>query len=270
MPGDTTPSNLTECQLLIDPPADGAWNMAVDEVLLDEVASTGQPVLRFYQWQQPTLSLGYFQAIADRTQHPASASADVVRRLSGGGAILHDRELTYSFLLPATHELSRDTQRLYDSVHQVIVKQLSTQLPDSAEWQPTLCDTPSVLSRREEPFLCFQRRAQGDILLQRSAGQSPTADHKIVGSAQRRRRGTVLQHGSILLSRSALATELPGFNDLTDQHLAADDLIRCLPSQLANVTQLRLVEGKLTDALITKVRQLQQAKYQSASWTDRR
>ncbi len=244
--------------------------MAVDEVLLDEVSKSGRPVLRFYQWRRPTLSLGYFQAITDRAQHPASSSADVVRRLSGGGAILHDHELTYSLLLPAAHELSRDTQRLYDSVHQVIVEQLKTQLPTSGEWQPVLCGAPSTYTPHEEPFLCFQRRAKGDILLRRTISDASGADYKIVGSAQRRRRGTVLQHGSILLSQSALTTELPGFNELTNQQIAVVDLARCLPPQIAKATHLQLVEGKLSDELITKVRQLQQAKYQSVSWTDRR
>jgi len=54
----------TPCRLIIDPPAEGAWNMAVDEALLDAAAETNMPTLRFYQWQCPTLSLGYFQQYA--------------------------------------------------------------------------------------------------------------------------------------------------------------------------------------------------------------
>jgi len=92
----------TACHLLIDPPASGSWNMAVDEVLLGAVAKSGTSALRFYQWKSPTLSLGYFQSYSERSKHPTSLAADALRRLSGGGAILHDRELTYSLILPAS------------------------------------------------------------------------------------------------------------------------------------------------------------------------
>ena len=65
-------SNNSDFHLLLDPPAAGAWNMAVDETLLEAAAAEGQCTLRFYQWAEPTLSLGYFQAYADRNQHEAS------------------------------------------------------------------------------------------------------------------------------------------------------------------------------------------------------
>src|SRR6185295_18138238 len=100
-------------RLLIDPPGGGAWNMAVDEALLETAATTGQATLRFYQWQEPTLSLGYFQSVADRQQHAASLDCPVVRRASGGGAILPDRELTYSVALPQPVASSA----LYDACH---------------------------------------------------------------------------------------------------------------------------------------------------------
>ena len=76
--------------LLLDPPASGAWNMAVDEALLEAAAADGQCTLRFYRWAEPTLSLGYFQAYCRPPAPPASAGCAVVRRPSGGGAILHD------------------------------------------------------------------------------------------------------------------------------------------------------------------------------------
>ena len=72
--------------------------MAVDEALLIDAAENGVATLRFYQWSEPTLSLGYFQRYDDRDQHAASRECAVVRRQTGGGAILHDRELTYSLV----------------------------------------------------------------------------------------------------------------------------------------------------------------------------
>ena len=79
--------------------------MGVDEALLMDAVENGVATLRFYQWSEPTLSLGYFQRYADREQHTASRNCAVVRRQTGGGAILHDRELTYSLALPANHRI---------------------------------------------------------------------------------------------------------------------------------------------------------------------
>src|SRR5438445_617792 len=83
------------CRLIHDLPGDGPWNMAVDEALLEDAARSGRPTLRFYGWAEPTLSLGYFQPYAQRASHPPSSRCAVVRRPTGGGAILHDAELTY-------------------------------------------------------------------------------------------------------------------------------------------------------------------------------
>src|SRR4051812_36941289 len=88
------------CRVLFDPPAEGAWNMAVDEALGEAAAETKIATLRFYGWSRPTLSLGYFQKHDERVAHVGSAGCELVRRASGGGAIVHDRELTYSLALP--------------------------------------------------------------------------------------------------------------------------------------------------------------------------
>lgn len=245
--------------------------MAVDEALLDNVAASGRPVLRFYQWQQPTLSLGYFQRASDRALHAASADAALVRRLSGGGAILHDRELTYSLILPPTHLLARDTQRLYDAVHQTLVAELSKHaLKENTSWTFELHPAPSTNTADEESFLCFQRRTPGDIVLASSQQLSHLPSPKIVGSAQRRRRGIVLQHGSILLSQSPFAPELLGIAETTDTRLSASDLEETLPMRFAEKLQLSLQSGTLSKQLIERAKHLQREKYESTDWTERR
>ena len=98
---------MFDVRLIIDPPLRGPWNMAVDEALLADDVETDAATLRFYRWSEPTLSLGYFQSYADRELHAASRGCAVVRRQSGGGAILHDRELTYSLVLPPTNPLAQ-------------------------------------------------------------------------------------------------------------------------------------------------------------------
>lgn len=262
---------LAACQLILDPPADGAWNMAVDEVLLGHVAKSGQPVLRFYQWQRPTLSLGYFQKASDRSAHPSSLDADLVRRLSGGGAIVHDQELTYSLFLPQTHNLSHDPQSLYNTVHQTIAKILNTFLDTSlSDWQAVLCDRLTNHHTKDEPFLCFERRAIGDILLRKKEFFPQALTHKIVGSAQRRRQGVVLQHGSILLSQSRMAPELAGFTEVAHVTFLPTDLLAHLPEALAQALSLSFKNGLLTKDLARLATEKQGKKYQASNWTKRR
>lgn len=264
-------SNRSICQLLIHPPAGGAWNMAVDEALLCSVPALGVPCLRFYQWQRPTLSLGYFQNYSDRESHPHSAEVEVVRRLSGGGAILHDRELTYSLVLPKCHPLAQDTQQLYHSVHSCIIAVLQSQFDAGTEsHQPTLCDNPNKVPASQEPFLCFQRRSRGDILIRNREVDPSAKAPKIVGSAQRRRQGAILQHGSILLDRSPAAPELPGICQQTGQAFLPGQLLESLPSRLAAELGLELVESELSEQLIALAEQLELTKYSQPNWTERR
>ena len=127
-------------RLLLDPPAPGAWNMSVDEALLETAAADGQCTLRLYRWQEPTLSLGYFQAYDDRRQHAASNRSGVVRRPSGGGAILHDREVTYSLAIPSRHPLSVRRLECYEAVHLALVDVLAqwgieATLATRSEWR---------------------------------------------------------------------------------------------------------------------------------------
>ena len=85
----------------------------------------GRCTLRFYQWAEPTLSLGYFQAYADRAGHEASRSCAVVRRPSGGGAILHDFDVTYSLAVPEGHPLAANRLRTYRVVHDALIEVLA-------------------------------------------------------------------------------------------------------------------------------------------------
>jgi lipoate-protein ligase A len=197
------------CRLLIHGPSAGAWNMAVDQALLETADAERIATLRFYEWVEPTLSLGYFQPAADRHQHLASLECPLVRRSSGGGAILHDRELTYSFTMPIERQSAADAARLSMSIHESLTTALE-RLGISAQ----LCQNTGPRNA-EQPFLCFARRAVGDLLVN---------DCKIAGSAQRRRRGAIVQHGSVLLASSSFAPELPGLLELTGQVILAGKL----------------------------------------------
>ncbi len=268
------------CRLILSEPASGAMNMALDEALLEAVGD--EAVLRIYQWSRPTLSLGYFQAAAERESHAASRTCDLVRRPSGGGAILHDRELTYCLVLPEAIAKSQPHTHWYFAVHRALIASLdelcrvgrvreSHQVPsddfhvvglaDSAHPTFSLCHNPPDVPVGQEPFLCFQRRAEGDVLL---------GEHKIAGSAQRRRGGAILQHGSVLLARSPHAPELPGILDLAPRTFAFAQLHDLLVRAIMRRLGFERRESEVSEPERRAAKQLHTAKYTVSSWTQRR
>ena len=255
------------CRLLIDPPAEGAWNMAVDETLLRTAANLNVATLRFYRWAEPTLSLGYFQSYSDRELHAASHSCRAVRRPSGGGAILHDRELTYSLALPAVHPLPAAPNRLYERVHEAVASVLRTRIGAMSNLETQI--HASSPADGPEPFLCFQRRGRGDVILYgRAADRSD--NWKVAGSAQRRWRGAVLQHGSVLLAASPFAPELLGIGDLVGKVISAPELTRDLTAQLRRDLGLSVKPQAMTAAEVDAVECLAAEKFTSSRWTNRR
>ena len=207
-------NNLPEADVIVDSaPSTGRFNMAMDAALLELGEERERSVVRIYQWSEPTVTLGYFQNGATTDESPFP-HLPCVRRLTGGGAILHDRELTYSCVVPALHRLRQNPSELYEIVHRAIIDVLNrcgvssclrqeySAPPDTTASRSALM-TPSLV----EPFLCFLRSNSNDIV--HSSGS------KIVGSAQRRRRGVTLQHGSILLATSSLTPALPGLCELS-------------------------------------------------------
>jgi len=270
-----------DCRQIIDPPAPGPRNMAVDEALLIDSAENGTATLRFYSWIEPTLSLGYFQRYTDRQQHAASSKCAVVRRQTGGGAILHDRELTYSLSLPGVHPLAKQNEKLYRIVHEVFVEILPplNQLPES-DCRLQIRGQATNNQTSNEPFLCFERQSAGDVIflthttLQNdvalSRGSAPAGSYKILGSAQRRYHGAVLQHGSLLLEGSAAAPELKGWRDLTGLKTAANAIISLIAPRLSEALSLRIREAKLLPELESIATQITNNKYGSPDWTKRR
>jgi lipoate-protein ligase A len=247
------------CRLIVDGPASGFWQMAVDETLL-ESAAEGQATLRFYEWSEPTLSLGYFQGYAERDAHRASRDCPLVRRQTGGGAILHDQELTYSLALPLAHPLAADAMRLYRAAHAALVDTLGS-LGIEAQMRTGNGPSQASSSGSDEPFLCFQRRSEGDVLVDGA---------KICGSAQRRRRGAILQHGSLLLARSAAAPELPGVLQLRGSCPSLAEIREPWAREMAFQLALSLAARPLSGLELDRVRTLAVEKYDSTVWNRRR
>ena len=266
-------------RLLVDAPAGGAWNMAVDEVLLDGVAAgAAAPTLRFYGWSPACLSLGYFQPfdVVD-LEGCRALGVDVVRRPTGGRAILHDCELTYSVALPAS-VLGHDSGVLPSYYR------LSLALQDGLRRlgvPATLAPQSAASGPPEHGPVCFDRPSAHEILLH---------GRKLVGSAQMRRGGGLLQHGSILIEpridKLTACLRLPvavgsgageGSERIEDGVAGLAELGVTEPARIAAALGdafaarfgVRLVAGSLGQDELAAAEALAGSKYRSADWTER-
>jgi lipoate-protein ligase A len=240
------------CRLLPFAVADGPHNMAADEVLL-EAAACGLASLRFYGWSEATLSLGYFQSERVRHADPALCPLPYVRRPTGGATLVHHHELTYALALPAGTPW-QDEQPWLRRMHAIIAAALS-------ELQVT---TQMQTATDEEPFagiLCFQHRTPGDLL---------NGSAKIVGSAQRRKRGTLLQHGAILLARSPYAPVLPGIHELSGHALSGDRVAAAVARRFVTDTGWQLVAEDWSAGERRRIEQLAGERFTQDSWNAKR
>jgi lipoate-protein ligase A len=233
-------------RLLRTPPADGASNMATDLTLMDLARASGVGILRIYGWSQPTVSFGRNERTAGvyRANELSEAGLDVVRRPTGGRALLHAREVTYSVAMP----ISDQTRWLnaYDAVNLRLLRAMrslgvpahiatgsarpSREVPDNAPSAP--------LPSHDQGLVCFSGIAQGEIAV---------GDRKLVASSVWRERGAYLQHGSILIS-----DDQSRLGDLMAARMAkpepAATLSEWIPAELSATAITDWVEIALQDA----------------------
>jgi lipoate-protein ligase A len=180
-------------KLLDSGPNIGAYNMAVDEELLARAqAGEAAPVLRFYGWNPPAVSLGRFQHIESAVNADACRRLgfDIVRRITGGRAVLHHRELTYSITARLDNPLFPSSVL---GTYKVIAAGLLAGLKNldiAAEMVSRGGRHAALVEKKAKDPACFSSHSWYEILVD---------NKKIVGSAQRRIRGAFLQHGSILV-----------------------------------------------------------------------
>ena len=156
-------------------PRRAALNMALDEALLETIAS---PTLRFYRWRRPALSFGYFGSYADVADQ--RREREIVRRWTGGGVVPHGNDLTYSVIIPASHPFfARSSLAIYSDLHDAIRVALK------------LNGIHATLANSVSPKIsenCFANAVRADVM---SKGQ------KIAGAAHRRSRTGLMHQGSI-------------------------------------------------------------------------
>jgi lipoate-protein ligase A len=192
--GRTLPIGPIRWRTLVSGPADGAENMAIDEALLDRARASGECVMRVYEWTRPTLSLGRNQTARGHydLELARDLGVDFVRRQTGGRAVLHHREITYSVTAPAS--LLGTLRESYARVNRLLLAALRRLGVGASVAAPA--------GRAPIPGLapCFDAPGQGELVL---------GHQKLVGSAQWRDSDAFLQHGSILVDDDqSLATRL--------------------------------------------------------------
>jgi lipoate-protein ligase A len=268
-------SDPVSWRLVVDGARRGPHNMAVDEAILDSVGrGQAPPTLRFYQWAPPCLSLGYFQPFT-AVDVPAcrKAGVDIVRRPTGGRAILHHHELTYSIALPVA-ALDQQSGVLQSYYH------LSLGLTEGLRRlgvETTLA--PSAPLRANHGPACFDEPSDHEILLD---------GRKLVGSAQVRRNGTLLQHGSILFQpqvdellhclrldppdaarqRAAMTAGVAGLDQAG--RFTASEVGQAVAMGMESALGIRVERGSLTRAERSAAGSLERQKYVTAEWTQGR
>jgi lipoate-protein ligase A len=252
---------------------DGAMNMAIDEALL-ELAKPGEVYFRTYYWNPPTLSLGAFQKYSDvNLAELEKRGFGLVRRATGGRAVLHDKELTYSVIVKAPHEiLAANVLESYYYLCGGLVEGLR------------MLGVDAQLKRSDDPSLstpsCFAAPTFNDI----EAGGK-----KLVGSAQMRNKLGLLQHGSILIDVDMVALFAVITDDLSKtEKLAkmASDKITSINEQTGQAIQPEQVRQAMLDGfgkalgvtfepiefdsdMIKLANELSVTKYGSQVWTRR-
>jgi len=225
----------------------GPWNMAVDEFLLYNCI---EPVLRIYGWSRPCVSIGYFQSIDEVDYKKCKdKDVDVVRRITGGGAVFHDMELTYSFV---TKNFPQSIIKSYEEISRLIIQALK-KLGLDAKFSPL-----------------------NDI----------TVDgKKVCGNAQTRKNNTLLQHGTVLLEvdveKMFSLLNVP-IEKISDKEIADvknrvtgiskkfDQVSDSLKSSIRDVFGCDLVPYKLNQEELESCQKLMDEKYSSENWTFRR
>jgi lipoyl(octanoyl) transferase len=269
---------MRQWRLIVDSPMMGAYNMAVDEAIMLAVSDgKALPTLRLYDWEPLCLSLGYGQRLRDADlDRIDTAGWQIVRRPTGGKAILHGNELTYSVSIPREHELAQgDVVESYRRISEALMTALTyLGLSPASEMQ--------AKGNQGLGPVCFEVPSHYEI----TAGGK-----KLIGSAQVRRKDAILQHGTLPLSGDialicdALAYPDEGSREEAKQLVrerattletvlgetiawgtAAETLLR----GFADTFGLQFEETGLSAEEITVAHELVQQRYANAEWTNKR
>ncbi|ATN02733.1 lipoate--protein ligase family protein [Staphylococcus capitis] len=263
---------------------DPYYNMAMDEALLNFV-SRGEidPVIRFYTWNPATLSIGYFQRLQKEIdiEKVNEKGFGLVRRQTGGRGVLHDKELTYSVIVPESHPNMPSTiTEAYRVISQGLLegfKNLGFEtyfaVPRSKEEREKL--------KQPRSSVCFDAPSWYELVVE---------GRKIAGSAQTRQKGVILQHGSILQDididelfdmfifkndrlkakmKEAFVEKAVAINDISDTHITLSEMEKAFEEGFKTGLNIEFKPLELSEQQLAEVKELEE-KYRSDDWMFRK
>lgn len=262
--------------------ADAAANMAIDEAVM-QAHGEGEapPTLRVYGWRPPAVSIGYFQRAADEIDvaECRRLGIDVVRRLTGGRAVLHDAELTYSIVISAADPAIPQTiTASYRHFSQGLLAALAKLGVAASMSMPRAAYGQRVSKAPSGSAACFDAPSHYEIIHQ---------GRKLVGSAQVRKNGVILQHGSILLSFNAglvaavlqqpsaelrqamaemLAAKATSLEEILGRTVTWREAADALAAAFGPALGVELEQSELTAGELQAARELAAGKYGHDSW----
>lgn len=254
---------------------DAATNMAIDECLVNWLSEDKiYPTLRFYTWKGPSLSVGHFQDVHQSIDLKAlkKHNVELVRRLTGGSAVLHDDELTYSLVVKESDpKIPHSVTEAYYILSQGILKAYHL-LGIKASF------AEEAKAKQTRSAVCFEQPASYEMLVN---------GLKISGNAQTRRKGILLQHGSIPLSfnknlfdlfkfpseavkkkkQQAFLTKATSINAVSQQKKTIEDLEASFLEGFETELGVTFKAFKFSQAQWEEINQLADEKYRNQKWT---
>jgi lipoate-protein ligase A len=262
-----------------------SFNMALDEALL-EWHSKGKipPVIRFYGWNPPTLSVGYFQRVEKEIDLDAVKEHNLgfVRRPTGGRGVLHEHELTYSVIVSEDHpEMPKTVTEAYRVISEGILKgfhhlglEAYFSVPKTSEERDALKNPRSAV--------CFDAPSWYELVVE---------GRKVAGSAQTRQKGVILQHGSILLDldedklfslfkypnervkermKKAFSSKAVAINEISPRQITLEEAKEAFYKGFSEGLNVDLQPYELSEEELAYVNTLAKDRYESAEWNFKR
>ncbi|OEL02292.1 lipoate--protein ligase family protein [Staphylococcus casei] len=263
---------------------DPYYNMAMDEALLNFV-SRGEidPVIRFYTWNPATLSVGYFQRLTKEIdiEKVKAKGYGMVRRQTGGRGVLHDKELTYSVIVPESHpDMPSTVTEAYRVISEGLLEGFKLLGFDTYFAIPRSKEEREKL-KQPRSAVCFDAPSWYELVVE---------GRKIAGSAQVRQKGVILQHGSLLQDvdvddlfdmfkfkndrlkdkmKQAFVEKAVAINDISNRHITIEDMEVAFEEGFRKGLNIDFKPLKLTQQQQNEIKELTE-KYKADEWNYRK
>lgn len=262
-------------------PCSPSYNMALDEALLDwHSEGLIPPVIRFYEWNPATLSIGYFQTVEKEINIEAVKRLGLgfVRRPTGGRGVLHEHELTYSVIVTESYpSMPATVTEAYRVISEGLLLGFQN-LGLNAYFSVPNTDEQKENLKNPKSAVCFDAPSWYELVVE---------GKKVAGSAQTRQKGVILQHGAILLDldedkliqtfkfaseevrekvRKGLSQKAVSINKIISKPVTMEECKTAFKKGFADALEIELVEYNLTQEQKNYVKQLEVTRYANDKW----